>query len=253
MFHPILAYDWAVWPGANKNPQAPTQPSELGYETYTPQFSPSIQGGSSSLTPDGNQQWTATPSLHPSINQDFSGQYQQSINQPLIPSNLVPSYNSSPQIAQTHNNYNQGLQPPSINRPQNISSLTPPLQSTSSFPQNQSQFQQSDTAQPSPQNPQQFAAIGQMALGSLAALTGLGGRGKSNQDTPSEMNFRNDRGERNFRSTSNKIVTKEFKCTKSAVKCQQEWQDLVESIESNPQFQIIKQQLSCTPAKTFSD
>ncbi|MBW8309178.1 MAG: hypothetical protein K0M45_06025 [Candidatus Paracaedibacteraceae bacterium] len=265
MSNASFAYNWAIWPGAQEGQQGTMQSAESRYGSSSSQFSPPIQGGSPSLTPSENSQWSSAPyngessftssqaisPLQSSTNPNLANQYQQPGGQPSIPFDTAQSYNNQ-QSSQFSNNYNPSLQQPqSNNLSQYPSDPAAPQQPYSSPQKNQSPLQQSPNSPVPLQNQQQFPAIGQMALSGLAALSGLSS--KSNQETISDMTFNTNNRGRNFLPTSNRIVTKNFKCTKSAERCEQEWDELIQSIESNPQFQIIKKRLSCVPSTTDSE
>ncbi|WP_010299955.1 hypothetical protein [Candidatus Odyssella thessalonicensis] len=79
-----------------------------------------------------------------------------------------------------------------------------------------------------------------------AALAGLGaaalaafGSMKNSSGGSSGNSFSN------FAMGGQGVITKNFSCTKSALECQNEWNALVSSIESNPQYQVLTKQMSC--------
>jgi hypothetical protein len=108
---------------------------------------------------------------------------------------------------------------------------------------NQTQFSQQNAQQQGQSSPSLPALTPQLALTGLAALTALGNKGKG--DTSSRGEQRENAPTMSFSRVATKIVSKNFKCTKSEATCQQEWDTLVQSIENNPQFQVIKKQLKC--------
>ncbi|AIK96990.1 hypothetical protein [Candidatus Odyssella acanthamoebae] len=253
-----LAYNWKIWPGAHEEQQtiAPSfQNEQISSISQFPQSAPTGLGSPSLID---SSQWTAAPNV--SINStspqntspmqqsafpNLSSQFQQPIGQSSGP--LVKTHTINPQpSAQTRNSYSQTPSMQSINTPPHVSSPTILSQNPQSI--NQNQLQQQNTQQLT-QSQQQSPAIGtQMALTGIAALTAFGN--KNNQDTSSRVGLRNNTPTMDFSTTASRTVTKNFKCTKSEDVCQQEWDDLVQSIENNPQFQIIKKQLKCVPAAT---
>lgn len=100
--------------------------------------------------------------------------------------------------------------------------------------------QQQGKAGNATQTSAQGADTGAAALAGLgaAALAAFGSM-KNSSGGSSGNSFSN------FAMGGQGLITKNFSCTKSALECQNEWNALVNSIESNPQYQVITKQMSC--------
>lgn len=249
----VYSYDWGAWPetsqtttplvGESGHPHSYQQHDDLGYQpssdlafsnstdSYIPMTEP-ISTKTTSVIPSqapestipgrrmDRQESITTPQSQFSRQQPESDVYAQS---------TIHRGQSLPQAAEQQEQYSQQQ---AITRTQPDQITSPP--------------QQQDTPE-SPTTPQDTSNKSVLS-GIRAALTALGSL-KHHKDhaeaEPEEASESKIASSTTQIRSSPKIVTKNFSCNKTPAQCQKEWDDLVKSIESNPQYEILTKQKSC--------
>lgn len=252
-FSYTYSYDWGAWPDTSKtttplagesgHPHSYQQRDDLGYR---PSSDLAFPDPTSSYIPTTEQ---------PAMPAEAAPVIPSHVSEPTIPSGITDRQEGittpRPQFPQQRPELDEYTQP-TVHREQISHQAT---EQQEQYPQQQmmartqpseiaSAPQQQDTAEP--QTTPHDTSGKSLLSGIGTALTALESlkhhKDPAEHEEASESKIASSTTQI---SGSPKIVTKNFSCNKAPAQCQKEWNDLVNSIESNPQYEILTKKMSC--------
>jgi hypothetical protein len=256
------AYDWRAWPEVKHDKYAPDKVLDQDFQA--------LESDDTNLgLPPTDYQQRVLGLPEPQDQQFFNQSNPQSLNGSENPGQSSQSQNGDSSDHGTDENGQPETSGPHQRSSQNGSeeeaSQTAPSDEggkdrSSSGPSSENApsdpSQSNDTQSSSPQagagagaDKNSLAGIGAALLSGLGSLKSKGGGDSDDSDGQ----FAPTSAQPASRITSQeshplnkpKVITKNFVCNKSPVQCQKEWDSLVNSIESNSQYQILTKQMAC--------